>query len=162
MRGVHELGSPAFTPNQILAQSEPDRESADSVLVKAEELPRVEHPTTQDLTAAAPVSIVHLKDLIADRTAVPGTTGGCTRLAPSPAIGSARMAVAPGHGLYLSSRAGRAAIFVRRLARHAPSRPLYLLPPNAPVVLSFPRDASTLPWHVRVVATEPLTVCAVR
>lgn len=163
LRAVHELGSPASTPNQILAQSEGDREVADGVLLKAEGLPLVKQPNGQALSAAGPVSIRHFKGLLVDRAGVAGTRTGCTRLTAPSGTGSATFAVAPGHSLYLSSSgAGQVAIFAHRLARHVQSHPLYVLPPaGASVVLSFPRDASTLPWHIRVVPTETVAMCAV-
>jgi hypothetical protein len=162
LSAVRELGSPAFTPNQILGQSEADREVADSVLLKAEGFPLTQ-PKALELTAAVPASVAHVTGLLVDHTRVTGTSVGCTQLTPRSTSGAAMIVVAPGHQLYLSSHgAGQVAIYARRLARHVAPRPLAVLPTaSTPVLMSFPRDASMLPWHVRVEPTKPIDACLV-
>lgn len=161
LRAVHKLGSPAFTPRQILSQSESDREVAGSVLLKAERFP-LEQPAPQELSGAVPAAIARLRGMVVSRPRIAGTSAGCRRLTPHSARASAMIVVAPGRRLYLTvADAGHVAIYVRRLARHVEPQPLYLLSTPSSTLLSFPRDASTMPWHVRVVPTTPVAVCLV-
>jgi hypothetical protein len=161
LAAVKQLGSPAFTPKQIASQPEDDRELADSVILHAEPLPLIQ-PSSRTLLTAVPAPVDSSAGLIVDRTTVaPNTT--CTRLTPGSPEGRATITVAPGQALYISMRGeGHVAIYVRRLAQKMPPQPLHLLQSaGTPALVSFPHDASTLPWHVELVPTARTAVCLV-
>jgi len=161
LAAVKDLGSPAFTPTQIAAQPEDDRELADSVIINAESFP-LEQPSARALLTAVPAQVRHSRGLLVGLTTVAVNTS-CTRLTPDSSEGFAAVVVPPGHALYLSMRGeGHVTIYARRLAHHVQSRPLHILPTaGTPALLQFPRDASTLPWHVRLVPTTRTAVCLV-
>jgi hypothetical protein len=161
LTAVKDLGSPAFTVRQILAQPEEDRQLAENVLLNAESFPLVP-PTAQTLLTAVPAPIHHERGLTVDQTKVgPNTT--CTRLTPSSPEGFATFIVRPGQALYISMRGeGHVAIYVRRLARNFGPQPLHDLPTaGTPALVPFPNDASKLPWRVRLVPTTRTAVCLV-
>lgn len=143
---VRDLGSPAFSPEQIAAQPEDDRELADRVIVAAEGL-ALEQPGAGALRGAVPAPIGHSRGVLVGRTPIAGTGGGCTLPKPQSPQGAAIVTVTPAHGLYVSVRGiGGASIYVRRLAAHAPGRPLAVLSAGSPpALLPFPADSSTLP-----------------
>lgn len=157
-------GQRLLTPTQIMSLPEPERELADSALLNAENLP-LEQPNAQGLHAAIPaVPIRRPRGLNIQPTPITGTSHGCTQLTPNIRGGDAAIvSVPPGHGLYLSMhQTGQVSIYVLRLAKHVPSKPLHVLPNSGtPTLMRFPRDTSTLPWHVRLVPTTPLAVCIV-
>jgi hypothetical protein len=161
LAAVRSLGSPAFTPAQIAAQPEDDRELADSVMVDAESFP-LEQPTAAALRNAVPVAIFHSRRLLIAQAPTEGTRAGCTRLTPVVSGGAANVSVAPGQALYLRvGDTGRVSIHAHRFATRAP-RPLRVVAAAAtPAVLAFPADSSTLAWHLRLVPTTPTTICLV-
>jgi hypothetical protein len=131
------------------------------VFLGAESIP-LEQPTARALLTATPAPVDHSQGLVVGLTKVgPRTT--CTRLTPSSAAGRASIVVAPGKALYISMRGeGRVAIYVRRLAHRMPPKPLHDLPTaGTPAMVPFPRDASDVPWHVRLVPTTRTAVCLV-
>jgi hypothetical protein len=159
LAAVRSLGSPAFTPAQIAAQPQDDRELADSVIVDAESFP-LEQPGAATLRNAVPVPIVRSRGVLIARVATDGTRAGCTRLTPLVPGGAANISVAPGDALYLRVRgSGDVSIHAHRLAARAP-RPLAVVAAGStPAVLGFPADSSTLPWHLRLVPTTPTRIC---
>jgi hypothetical protein len=162
LAAVRALGSPAFTPQQIMSEPEDDRELADNVIMGAESIPLVQ-PSAQALHAATPIAIRHDSGLTVAHTAIAGTPAGCTQLTPGAAAGFATVLVPPGHSLYMSlAGAGQVSIYLHRLAAHPPAQPAHVLPTaGAPALLQFPRDASTLPWRIRLVPTTPTALCLV-
>jgi hypothetical protein len=134
------------------------------VLVRADGVSLEERPSAQELSDAAPASIGHSTGLLVSRASVAssGSNRGCTRLTPDSAAPSATTVVAPGQRLYVSLLGeGRIAIYIHRLASHT-SQPLQVLARSStPAVLSFPRDASNLPWHVRLAPSARTVACLV-
>jgi hypothetical protein len=156
-------GQKLLTPNQILSLPEEDRELADLALLSAESLP-LEPPNASELRAAVPaIPIRSSAGMHVGRTPIAGISHGCTLLTPSTSREEAVVSVAPGHGLYIAMHAkGTVAIYAHRYARHVPAKPLHLLPTEGtPAIVRFPSDASTRPWHIRLVPTTPTAVCVV-
>jgi hypothetical protein len=156
LAAVRQLGSPALTPSQIEGQTEANRQLADRTIIDGERIGLESPPTLAEATAPA----VQGSEGVA-LTTRPQAQSTCLSATPTTSGGSLETTVTPGHSLYLSPGGqGAVAVFARRLAASYPSEPLGVLPAgDGPHGLGFPVDASSLPWHVRLLVTTPLLVC---
>jgi hypothetical protein len=156
---VRDLGSPAFSPKQIAARPENDRELADGVMVGAESFP-IEQPSAGALRTAIPATVTRSRGVLVARVPIQGTTSGCTRLTPVTSGAAANIGIAPGHALYMHvGGSGQVSIHAHRFAARAP-RPFRVVPARStPALLTFPADSSTLPWRLRIVPTTATVIC---
>jgi hypothetical protein len=104
---------------------------------------------------SADLTFEHGEELSAMPTASTPNPSSCRALA------SADIPVTPGSALALIAPPGqRGSIYLRRLGSAYPSAPFATVSGPARQMLRFPLDrAQELPWHVRVVAAHPLTIC---
>jgi hypothetical protein len=159
LAAVHQLGSPALTPSQIETQPQAESQLADHTIIDGEQI-SLEGPPA--LTEAIPPAVQSSEAVtLTTRSQAQGST--CLSVTPAASGGSIETAVAPGHSLYLSlSGQGSLAVYARRLSASYPQQPLGTLPAGeGPRGLGFPVDASSLPWHIRLVVTTPLLTCLV-
>jgi hypothetical protein len=128
-----EFGSPAYTPAELAGAPEVGRQQADIVLAKA-------LPLATETTAGVPVR----------------PSGRCTIVrggseAPVPlAPGISRIEVTPGP---------HASFNLRRFATESFPVTTEGAPGASTTRLWIRRDASTHPWQLQVVATQPVRVC---
>lgn len=128
-----EFGSPAYTPRELLNAPEPGRAQADVVISQALPL------RTSTRAGAEPPG----KDCVLgggpggpeDTELAPGVAKILVELGPPVTISLARFA----QGEYPVQTAGAAG--------------------DSTTLLTIPRDGSSVPWRVRVVAQQPVYVC---
>jgi hypothetical protein len=143
-------GTPAVAPAELAGQPEDARRQADRELVRIYRI---------SLTpSSAGVRLGDRPRVDAVSAATVAARGACITLRPargSPA-GTLEVTLPPG-GLRLASRGGSATMSVRRFADEwgAVGR----VAPSVPAVLRITADRAARPWHARVDATEPVTVC---
>jgi hypothetical protein len=123
-------GSFAFSVPELLAQSEPNREAADSILVQAQRL------------GLAPVS-------------GRGPARGCHRVSAEPGA-PVELTVRPPGVILRSPRT--APVTLGRFA-DTPTVAIGTLQPGTAYSLHIPRDLSSIPWRASVPAGTPLTAC---
>lgn len=131
---VDAFGSSAYSPRQILAEPEYPREVADLIVAEAERV------VPSRSSSASPRGAVC-------RTSLTGT-------------GNAQIQMGPGTVRVRDDGRDQAQLQVRRFA----SRYRFLgfsVPAGGAVAIRFPSDRATVPWHVRVVGGEKVTLCAV-
>jgi hypothetical protein len=132
MKITHDLGSPAYSVAQIQRQPVAYEQLADQVLIGAERIapvPAADHPPT-------------------------GTR--CSITQPTALARSPVTTVYPGETLYVRPPAASAlGLSLRRLSRSFPDPPQISIAEGHAVSLSFPRDASGIPWHVQSIASQP-------
>jgi hypothetical protein len=131
LKAVRHVGSPAFTLGELEHQSADYQQLADKTLIGAEHVaPR---PSRR-----APLS-----------------PGSCSRLAGAGSAGMLDVSVAPGQSAAVSvASAAPVQILVRRLAPGFTAVPLGTLAPGSTATLAFPRDASAIPWWLRVAVPD--------
>jgi hypothetical protein len=135
---VDAIGSsPADSPARLARAPEPARAAADRVLLRAGSL--------------------RLATL--DQAPAPARAGGCVEDRPSGGRVSAILPVPPG-GLELLAPAGGLRVRARRFAAGFENPPSLATPGRAVISLRPARDASSLPWHVRIVAGGAVRACA--
>jgi SGNH hydrolase-like domain, acetyltransferase AlgX len=161
VQATNQLGSPALSAQQIMELSEHTRLAADGVILRIEN-PLLRTPTSTDLATATAPEISGYGGVKVGEALVKGASSTCKRLTPVEPGGYGEVLVAPDHTLYLElNGTGTADVYARRLANTFVGVPLLhtLVSAGSPAVIPFPRDRSSLPWHVRLVPTIPTTVC---
>jgi hypothetical protein len=130
LTATHDLGSPARTLPQLESSPESVREYADTVFEHGEEL------------AAVP--------------AMSSPLGNSCRT-----VASADFPVGAGTTLVLGGpRSGQTTVYLRRLGSNYPAAPFATLTGPARKMIRFPADgARQIPWHVRIAASAPVSVC---
>ncbi len=156
LTAVHQLGSPAFSPTQITTQPEASRALADKTIIDGEQI-GIEAPPS--LVGATPPTVENTEGITTTTTTHADAT--CLTTTPTTTSAALDLTVTPGHSLYLApSHTDAVTLYARRLAATYPQQPLGTLPASdGPRGLGFPVDASTLPWHIRLVPTTALLIC---
>lgn len=154
LAAVRDLGSPAMTPSELQAAPESTREQADSVLVHAERI--MPAPSAGALGASV---------LPATESVFGGgltTRGGCDVLTPTASLASLGVRVSPGSALIFTASPGPATtLYARRFADSFVAQPIASVSSGPAQVVRFPVDrAPWLTWHLLVVTTKPVTLCA--
>ncbi len=157
LAAVHQLGSPAFSPAEIKAQSEANRALADQTIIDGEQIGLEAPPSLQGATAAPTVEKAEGITIAASTH----TSTKCLTATPTAAGATLYLTIDPGQSLYLApSRQGAVTLYARRLAATYLPRPLGTLPATyGPRGLGFPIDASPLLWHVQLLPTTSITIC---
>jgi hypothetical protein len=145
---AREDGTPASTASEVATQPWYARREADRELIRIHEVELEENSDDMRLGDRPTVDVV-TRGTTANR-------GACLAFQPSSDGGELQLTV-PADGLLLTSERGRPQVSLRRFADqfHEVGR----LPPSGSAILRFSRDRAGRPWHARLAATEPVTVC---
>jgi hypothetical protein len=152
---VRELGSPADTPSEILAQAEPQREAADGVLVAAlrfgvRPTGRFVRDPRQRLTTEG----------VAGAEARPER--GCVRMEPSGSSPGLVELLVPRNGIAVANRGGAPLeVRLRSFATNFPAQPVGVVAPHAAAVLAVPGPVKHLPWHAQLTLGGAAQGCAI-
>jgi hypothetical protein len=149
---VRQLGSPADKPDEVRRQAEPQRESADSVMVSA--LQVALRPTRPRLSSSAPPPTAETPSGVSE-----AMRGGCMTLHATAPGASSGFAV-PGRGLIIQNL-GKSPIEVRirSFADAFPAGPIGNVQPAQAMLLAIPVRPG-ISWHAQVTVPESERVCS--
>jgi hypothetical protein len=154
------LGTPAQVAHRIRSYPLNIQLDADRSLL-ALEPPALSRPTIVDLQQASPIVARRRRDITLSAVAL-HPSHHCTLLDAQQAGAVVTTRVAPGDSLYVDLSRGQLSIKVRRLARSVSGSYAEVLEARTtPVLITFARDESSLPWGVRLMPTASATICAV-
>jgi hypothetical protein len=147
---IDQLGSPADRPSEIERQPEPQRESADAVLVAAV------RPSLMPVGAARPSAPVTV-DAVGGGNQT--RSGICTVFRPAAPGASIDMTV-PARGLILTDMGNVSVeIRLRRFADAFPTGQNLVLPSGGTRLLRIRPDKAPVPWHLRATGSTPVRIC---
>jgi hypothetical protein len=153
LAAADELGSPAYSLDQVTGRSEQVREHADQQLVHSLQLaPRAEPAPPAAAAAAGP-------SLEATDGAVVTGRGACRRIAPQLGGAGAIFALQPGGFTIEPGPGADPHLALRRFGEDFVAQ----LPAPAAGALSvvrIPGDGGTDPWHLAITVSAPVTVCS--
>ncbi len=151
---IHAIGSsPADSLEQILRQPEPARSAADTLLVRAGDLPASGSTTTSTALAKPPT---------VERSLAGSSTvrGACIHFQPTENGAALDLLVPPG-GVQLSSRAGPPIqVLARRFASGYEGSPIAGPLGSETITVRPLPDSSPLPWHLRIATAQAVLACA--
>jgi hypothetical protein len=136
-----DFGSPAYSPDQLLAAGEQAREAADQELVRA--LALEAEPLSSRLRAAGPPPRV-----VAATNGRGTALGGCVRLIPSTGQSASFQLELPPGGFSYATRSGTE--LEVRLARFADAFATLVPVPFDQGEITIPPDAGEVPWRAEV------------
>jgi hypothetical protein len=149
------VGTPAATGQQIAADPEPARETADTELI------RIHRPA---LVAAGtgPSSATGPPPVLGATAGAVAVRGGCVTFAPArfaaAGVSPALAVSVPAAGLLLQSAGGPAAIGIRRFG--VTFQPLGTLEPGGGAKLQIGPDRSPRPWQIQISAAGRIAACS--
>jgi hypothetical protein len=150
---IRHLGSPTLRPSRLAEQAPEVRGIVDSVLVAGLEHVLVTRGTGARASSSVDVDGRGSGELV--------RRGGCLQFRPQPGRVSSSFDVVLTTGGLLVRTEAAISLFVRRFGDNFPSTtPLQLA--RGPLLVRPPRDASTVPWRVRIAPSRPVVVCAIR
>ena len=146
-----KFGSPAMPVEEVRTAPESIRQAFDLALAQAL---GVALSPGSGTPASTPLTVDGLT-----QGTVSGA-GSCRRLAPD--APNATLDVGLGTGTYSLQADGDTPVplHLRRLATDFGATPALTLAPGAPSTLTIPQDALRDPWHLRLIASRPVRVCA--
>ncbi len=150
------FGSPAYTPDEILASTAPARLAADKVLVAALDVNSGPAPASARVGGPPPQPLEP-----AGANATPNANRSCITVMPSRA--SAPILALPPNGAIARSRgAGTDRLHVRRFSAEEFPFDAGAVSAGHPVEIQIPIDRATQPWQLQVTGSVPATVCGRR
>lgn len=154
---TRDLGTPAATPAQLLADPESARETADRELISIHRPTLLPAGGGERLGAAAPVEVAF--------SGAATTRGACVTFTPSAftATGSSAGYVSitvPPAGLLLAATGGTMSVGIRRFGYAF--EPLGTLASGGRATLVIAPDLSSVPWHVLLTPSGRAAACGLR
>jgi hypothetical protein len=152
---AESYGTPAFTPAELAAATEPARSTADAELVAIHRI------ALRRGSAATPGRGAPAVDAATGGTT--GSRGGCVRFRPNAAeaagvVPELRITI-PAGGVALTAVGGPANVSIRRFAATFPDQPLARLVASGSGVLRVAPDRAPQPWHLRVAPEASVKAC---
>jgi hypothetical protein len=146
------LGSPAATPQQILAEANPARQDADLELIRIHQIA---------LRSEAAGATLGGRPVVKQAAGAVRTQGSCVFLTRGSSAKSAFVEVIiPASGVIMTADGGPATVGIRRFADI--SHPLGTLTSSAPASVKIAPDGATQPWLLTVTPTRRVAVCGLR
>jgi hypothetical protein len=149
---VDDLGSPAYSVDELPTRSEPARAGADATLVEALRIRPALVPRERAATGRAP-SVEAAEGGAEQRTA------RCARFRPHVRGATLDLTLAPGGLLVRPAGPAPVEVRMRRFAGLPPNAPFAVVRPGTAALIAIPRDRSTRPWRVRLSASDPVEAC---
>jgi hypothetical protein len=147
---VRELGSPAFTPDEIRRQAEHHRQAADSVLIAALGItPRPAGPGEEDGAPPAVDSVANAQIRV---------SGACLTVEEANVSTLVYLRVAGERLVIRPEERAFVELAVRRFAAEYGQTAGMTLPPG-PSAIGLPTLGLGFPWRARVATTGPVAVC---
>ena len=144
-----KFGSPAYTPSELAAASEPARVAADKVLAGA--LPATFEPVSRLPSPDGPAPL-----LVGPAAPRATASGGCLDVRPSGGA-NAVVSLPPGGAMLRASSGATAQVRARRYASE--SFPVAVGALRGAAILDIPEDRASEPWELELDSPRPVRVC---
>ncbi len=148
---VDDFGSPAYSPPELAASSDPARAVADRALAAALGIKLASNGPASPSAGPRPT-------LIGPREALEGSNANCLSL-NAPAAGPPLLELPTGGATVAAGESSGFQVRLRRFATATLPVDLGVLPAHTGAVIDIPTDRSTRPWYLSLDGTGRVDVC---